>query len=156
MAIIKDKLKVTGKLSIKHVGKDGNVIREYKFKNLVVSTGLGFIAARLADSGAPDQMSHMAIGSSTSSPNLTNTVLGTETGRAALTTAGGVPGSPTATDITYTATFAAGVGTGPITEAGIFNASGTGAGTMLCRTTFLEINKGIDDTLAVSWVISIS
>jgi hypothetical protein len=153
MALIKDKLKVTGRLSIKHIGKDGNVIREYKYNNLVVTTGLQFIAARLADSGSPDQMSHMAVGTSSTAPALTDTQLGTEIGRSALTVAGGVPSG---TEITYTCTIPSGVGTGAITEAGIFNGDGTPSGTMLCRTTFLTVNKGLDDTLAVSWVITIS
>lgn len=151
MALIKDKLKVTGKLSIKLIGKDGHTKREYNFKNLVVTTGLEFIAARMADSGAPDQMSHMAVGSSATAPALAQTTLGVETGRELLTTAGGIPDG---TEVTYTCTFPAGEATGAIREAGIFNA-GTG-GTMLCRTTFLEINKDINDTLAVSWVITIS
>jgi hypothetical protein len=56
--------------------------------------------------------------------------------------------------ITYTATFPAGTGTGAITEAGIFNAST--AGTMLCRTTFPVVNKQAGDTIAVTWVVTVS
>jgi len=151
MASIKDTLKVTGQLSVKHIGKDGNTIREYNLKNLVVTTGLQHIAARLVNSGSPNQMSHMAVGSGSTAPALENTTLGSQLGRVSLTTAGGVPSGST---VTYTANFPAGTATGAITEAGIFNASS--AGTMLCRTTFLAINKGADDTLAVSWVLTIS
>jgi hypothetical protein len=151
MPLIKDAIKVTGKLNVKHIGKDGNTIREYNFKNLVVTTGLQHIAARLADSGTPDQMSHMSVGSGSTAPDLTDTTLGTELGRVGLTTAGGVPSGTT---VTYTAAFPAGTATGALTEAGIFNASSSG--TMLCRTTFLAINKGADDTLAVSWVLTLS
>jgi hypothetical protein len=50
--------------------------------------------------------------------------------------------------------FPAGTATGAITEAGIFNAA-TG-GTMLCRTTFPVINKGSADSLAVTWVVTVS
>jgi len=51
-------------------------------------------------------------------------------------------------------TFGAGVGTGAVTEAGIFNASS--AGTMLCRTTFSVINKAAADTLGITWTVTVN
>ena len=75
--------------------------------------------------------------------------MGTEGGRVALS------GSVVSTNtITYTATFPAGTGTGAVTEAGIFNASS--GGTMLCRTTFPVVTKGSGDTLAITWVVTVS
>ena len=56
--------------------------------------------------------------------------------------------------ITYTATFPAGTGTGAITEAAVLNASSSG--TMLCRTTFPVVNKAAGDTIAVTWVVTVS
>ena len=61
--------------------------------------------------------------------------------------------------VQYVATFAANVATGPLNEAGIFNA--TTAGTMLCRTVFGGgssgvINKGANDTLTITWKITVS
>jgi hypothetical protein len=47
-----------------------------------------------------------------------------------------------------------GVGTGAISEAGIFNASS--GGTMLCRTVFPVVNKQASDTIAITWTITIS
>ena len=149
MPLIKDAIKVTGKLNVKHFGKGGNLIREYNFTNLVVTTGLEYIASRLVDSGAPDQMSYMALGTGAATPTLADTTLGAEAGRVALSSS-----TPSTTIVTYVANFPAGTATGNLTEAGIFNDSA--AGTMLCRTTFLSINKGADDTLAVSWVLTIS
>ena len=149
MPLIKDTIKITGKLNVKHIGKDGNLIREYNFNNLVVTAGLAHIAARLVDSGSPDQMTHMGVGSGSTTPALTDTALGSQLGRVSLTSK-----VPSGTSVTYTASFPAGTATGAITEAGIFNASSSG--TMLCRTTFLTINKGADDTLAVSWVLTLS
>ena len=62
---------------------------------------------------------------------------------------------------TGTATFAAGQGTGAITEAGIFNygtyaASPTSGQFMLCRTTFPPVNKASGDSIAITWVITVS
>jgi hypothetical protein len=55
---------------------------------------------------------------------------------------------------TYVASFPAGTGTGAVTEAGIFNASS--AGTMLCRTVFGVVNKGVDDAMSITWAITVS
>jgi hypothetical protein len=52
------------------------------------------------------------------------------------------------------ATFGAGVATGAITEAGVFNA--LTAGTMLCRTVFSVINKGALDTLVITWKVTVA
>ena len=44
-----------------------------------------------------------------------------------------------------------------ITEAGIFNSSTAAlGGTMLCHTTFNAVNKGNDDTLQITWTITVS
>ena len=41
-----------------------------------------------------------------------------------------------------------------VTEAGVFNASSSG--TMLCRTVFPVVNKGADDTMSVTWTITLT
>jgi hypothetical protein len=56
--------------------------------------------------------------------------------------------------IVYVGTWAAGDGTGAITEAGIFNASS--AGDMLARTVFSVITKDANDTLSITWTITLS
>jgi hypothetical protein len=91
----------------------------------------------------------MAIGTGTGTPGASDTALGAETGRVSL--AGSVVSTNT---ITYTATFPAGTGTGAITEAAVLNASSTGV--MLCRTTFPVVNKAAGDTIAVTWVVTVS
>jgi hypothetical protein len=54
----------------------------------------------------------------------------------------------------YSASFGAGVGTGALTEAGIFNASS--AGTLLCRTVFSVINKAANDTMSITWTVTLA
>ena len=54
----------------------------------------------------------------------------------------------------YVASFEAGDATGAVTEAGLFNAV-TG-GDMLCRTVFAVVNKAADDTMTVTWTITVS
>ena len=147
---IKDDLKISGELSIIVTDKNGHIKQSMKVPNLVVTAGKQYIASRMAGTAAA-VMSHMAIGSGTAAANANDTALGNELGRA---------GSPlfslqaSGNTITATATFVEGVGTGAISEAGIFNASS--GGTMLCRTVFPVVNKQASDTIAITWTITIS
>jgi hypothetical protein len=61
--------------------------------------------------------------------------------------------SASSNTITYVASFEAGDATGAVTEAGLFNASS--GGTMLCRTVFSVVNKGAQDILNITWVITL-
>lgn len=145
-----DDAKPTGLVHIQHFGADGELKAEHKVKNLVVTTGKTYIASKMvATTNSPVSMTHMAIGTGSTTPAAANTALGSQTGRVGLS-----GNSPSANAITYTATFPAGTGDGAITEAGIFNASS--GGTMLCRTTFPVVNKASGDTIAVTWVVTVS
>jgi hypothetical protein len=147
MKLVED-IKATGKLQVKLFDESGNLKEEHEFSNLVVTVGKDFIASRMVGT-ASSVMSHMAIGEGSTSPVVGNTTLGNELGRVALTS-----GTASGSVVTYFATFGAGTGTGPITEAGVFNAGS--AGTMLCRTTFAVVNKGAADSMAVTWTVTIS
>lgn len=144
-------VKATGELSVVLRDENGNIKQEQFIPNLVVTVGKNWIASRMKDTGIPVQMSHMAVGAGTVAPVVGDTALGSELGRVALTTAGGTVSN---NEVTYSATFGAGTGTGAITEAAILNAAS--AGTMLCRTTFAVVNKGANDTVAISWKVLIS
>jgi hypothetical protein len=95
-------------------------------------------------------MSHMALGSGSTAAAASDTTLGSQLGsREALDS-----DTVSSNTITYTSSFEAGDATGAVTEAGIFNA--TSGGTMLCRTVFAVVNKSADDSLSVSWQISLT
>lgn len=145
---ITETLKTKGTLNIVITGPDGNVKQDVHVNNLVVDVGKDYIASRMKETNRADEMSHMAVGSDNTTPAAGNTALGTEESRSSLSTAGGtVNGS----DVVYEATFTSGTLT--LTEAGIFNAAT--AGTMLCRTVFDPINKGADDSVAITWTFSV-
>jgi hypothetical protein len=146
--INKDSSKVTGSVNVVVRGEDGKVKQEFTVPNLVVDSGLDYIASRIKDASAT-AMSHMAVGTDTTAAAAGDTTLGTESVRVTLT-------STTVTDnaVAYVATFAAGTGTGALTEAAILNASS--GGTMLCRTVFSVINKGASDSMTVTWTVTIS
>lgn len=151
MSTIVETVKATGQLNVKLVSSTGQVKENFVVPNLVVSVGKAWIAARMKDTGQPVQMSHMAIGSDNTAAAAANTALGSELGRVSLTTAGGTVAGAV---VTYDATFPAGTGTGAVQEAGILN--GSAGGTLLCRTTFNVVNKGADDTLSITWTVTIS
>lgn len=141
--------KIKGKLAIVLKDKDGNIKYERKVNNLVVDTGLAYIASRMKDATA-NPMTHMAVGSGTTAPSASNTDLQSILGSREVLDSTDVTGS----SVSFSCGFEAGEGTGAITEAGLFN-SVTG-GTMLCRTTFAVINKGASDTLSIVWTVTIS
>lgn len=145
---IKETLKATGKLTVVQTNSSGEIVKEFEVPNLVVTTGKNYIASRMKDATVT-AMTHMAIGTGTGTPAAGDTTLGTETGRVTLSNT--VVSNNT---VTYTATFPAGTGSGAITEAGVLNA-GT-AGTMLCRTTFPVVTKQVGDTIAITWVVTVS
>lgn len=147
----KDTMKATGKVNIVIRDDAGFVKDEVTINNLVVDDGLDWIAARMYDTGIPDEMSHMEVGTSSTAANSADTALG-----AAVAGSRTALSSTTVTNnaVAYVATFGAGTGTGALTEAGLFNASS--GGTMLARTVFSVINKGASDSMTVTWTITIS
>ena len=150
--MIKDGLTMTGHVKI---ALNDEVVKE--IPNLVVTAGKKWVANRMKGT-TPTQapMSHMAVGTSSAHPNDTapndasgQTTLGTEEDRNALT-------STTVTDdeVAYVCSWAAGDGTGALTEAGLFDASS--GGDMLARTVFSVVNKGASDSLTITWTITVS
>jgi hypothetical protein len=146
-------LKITGDVNLKVFAEDGSLKEERQIKNLVVTVGKNYIANRMQSNSVQSVMNTMAIGTNSATPAVGNTTLGVEAGRVALASF-----SASGNQVTATATFPAGTGTGAITEAGIFNPSSAGAsgGNMLCRTTFPVVNKAAGDSIAVTWVITVS
>jgi hypothetical protein len=141
--MINDDLKITGRLIIE---KNGEVVQEVD--NLVVTAGKNWVIDRMKD--ANTVMTHMELGTGTTAAAAGDTALETiiSSSRTSLTT------TTSGTSITYTCTFAAGTGTGAVTEAGIFDA--TTGGDMLARTAFAVVNKGASDSMTITWTVTIS
>jgi len=149
--MINEKLNMKGqlKLVLSSPDKEDQIVET---TNLVVNTGLAYIAARMIN--VDDSiMSHMAIGAGAAAATGPDSTLGSELARVALTSTTNVTTTVTDDAVQYVATFLPGTGTGSVTEAGTFNDAT--AGTMLCRTVFDVINKGAFDTLTVTWKITI-
>jgi hypothetical protein len=138
-----DDLVMTGRLEI---ALNGELVKEVP--NLVVSAGKDYVASRMKDT-TKAAMSHLAVGTGSTSPAAGDTALGSELARQTLTST-----TVSSNEVTYIATFAPGTGTGAITEAGLFNDSS--AGDMLCRTTFAVVNKAAADSMTITWVVTVS
>ena len=147
--MINDDLKLRGDVAIVLKDKDGNVKDSREIHNLVVTSGLTYICSRMAGTSA-GVMSHMALGSGTTAAAAGQTdlvsILGSREALDSSTASGNT--------ITYVSSFEAGEGTGAVIEAGVFNASSSG--TMLCRTVFPVVNKQADDTMSVTWTITLT
>jgi hypothetical protein len=138
--MLNDKLTMKGHLAI---AVNGSVVKEVP--NLVVTVGKNYVASRMKDT-TEDAMS---IGSGTTAAANGDTALGSELDRNALAST-----TVTANELAYVTTFAAGEGTGAVTEAGLFNA--VSGGTMLCRTVFSVVNKSINDSMTITWTVTVS
>lgn len=137
--------------------RDGVVIEEREFPNLIVNAGLAAVAGLIIATGHTNAFDYIAIGTGTTAPAAGNTTLETE-----ITTGGGARALATLSRVTttvtndssrlvktftFTSSFA-------VTEAGVFDTSA--AGTMLCRQTFTAINVVSTDTLAVTYTIAVA
>ncbi len=141
--MINDDFKITGRLIIE---KNGKVVQEVD--NLVVTDGKEWVIDRMKD--ANTVMTHMELGTGTTAAAPADATLETiiSGSRTTLTT------TSSGTSITYACTFAAGTGTGAVTEAGIFDAASSGD--MLARTVFAVVNKGASDSMTITWTVTIS
>lgn len=141
-------LKDTANVHIVLRDENGNIKEQRDIHNLVVTAGKNHIADQLSSAPGGAAMSHMAVGTGAVAPALTDTALGTELDRNALTSR-----TDATNVVTYVGDWAAGDATGALTEAGIFNAAA--AGTMLARATFTVVNKGALDTLQITWTLTL-
>lgn len=140
-----ENLKVTGHVNIQVINS-GKVINSIDIDNLVVTTGRNWIAGLIT--GTTGTMSHLAVGTGTTAQVLADTTLETELARGTTT------GSSLNNTVSFSSVFNAGVATGAITEAGIFDASS--GGVMLCRTTFDVVSIGTNDSMSITWTITVS
>lgn len=142
---MKDSIKATGLVSIYRNG----VLEQQN--NLVLALGKQWIAKRCTGQDS-SLVTHIAAGTGTTAAAVGQTALTAEIARVALVQAGAtIPSSAT---MRYEAVFPAGVGSGPLTEAGLFNAASSGL--CIARTVFDVKNKGPEDVFTVVWEITIS
>ena len=131
----------------------GRIKELREFDNVFTDVGDAHVADQMASTPGEAAMSDMSIGTVTTTLVATSTVLGGELDRNTLTSFTQGAGADD-NKVVYVGDWAAGDGTGAITEAGIFNAHTADSGTMLCGQTFSVINKGASDTLQITWTVT--
>jgi hypothetical protein len=146
-----ERMKISGNYDLKLYDEFGRLKDERNTPNLITTAGFdGIIQKGYATQTGSNSWNFIAVGSGTAAAAAANTTLGSEAARAQGTYAH----TDGQANFSVANTFAAGTATGSITEAGLFN-SGV-AGQLFSRQVFAVINKGAADTLAVTWVGSLS
>jgi hypothetical protein len=144
--------KLSGKWRAELRGPDGTLKDVKVGSNVICTNGKEWLASFLNSAAAAAStftMKYIGIGTDATAEAAANTTLGVEVARHTGTV------SYVSNQIYQVkATFGTGLGTGAITEYGLF--SSNTAGTMLARDTESVINKGANDTLTVTAQITIS
>lgn len=126
---------------------DDNILEVVDVFNTVQSLGRQGIADQILASPTLGKPTHMAIGTGTGG----TTTLNAELDRNALTSKTRSGGTSV---VAMAGDWAAGDGTGALTEAGVFTA--VSAGDMWLYTTFSVVNKAAADALSIQWTLTIS
>ena len=127
--------------------ENGNVKQEDFVHNTVTTAGKAGIADQILAAPTLAKMGWMAIGTGTP----TSTLLDTEVARVAFDTK-----TRSTNVVTVVGTFAAGTGTGAITEAGTFDVVTANTVNMWMSSSFSVINKGALDSLVITWTLTIN
>jgi hypothetical protein len=127
--------------------KDGKLKTERFVHNTVTTAGKNGVADQILASPSLVKMGWMAIGTGTPS----GTLLGAEVARVAFDSK-----TRSSAVVTVVATFAAGTGTGALTEAGTFDVVTANTVNMWMSSSFSVINKGASDSLVITWTLTVS
>jgi hypothetical protein len=141
---VEEILRIRGHVEFELRDANGELKERWELDNTVTVAGKNGLADQILAAPTLAKPTHMAIGTGTPSA----TALGAELDRNALANK-----TRSAAVITFTATWAAGDGTGTLTEAGVFDAAS--AGNMWCSTSFAAKPKAAGDTLSATWTFTV-
>ena len=144
---MKSHLKLKGTILIELFGPDGQLKDRRKVRNLITTVGRGQVIDRL-QAASPAVCDYIAIGTGATAAAAGDTILQTEVARGQ-----GTLTQPDAFTDRSVYTFAAGTGTGNITEAGRLNAPS--AGVLMGRQVFTAVNKTASDSLQITYDFTI-
>lgn len=126
-------------------------------RHLVTTAGKTFLASAFANSVEPEVMKYAGFGTGTAAAVVGDTALQTELTTQYATDNTRPTGSQSTTGATYTtiATLAPDAAVA-VTEWGLFSQASNAGGTLFDRQVFAAVNLGTSDTLAVTYVLTIS
>jgi len=129
--------------------KDGNLKEVREVHNTVTSAGKYGLMDQVLGTPTLVKLGWMELGTGTGGTTLLNAYIsGSRTAFTSKTRNNAV--------VTVVADFAAGVGTGAITEAGTFDVVTQNTANMWMYSTFAVINKGANDSLSITWTLTAS
>jgi hypothetical protein len=140
---MQDTVKLIGSITLELFDAQGQLKTSRHVRNIVTNAGRQAIIDRL-QAASVAVCDYIAIGTGTAAAAAADTTLGTEAARAQ-----GTLSQPDAHTDRCVYTFAAGTGTGAITECGRLNAASNG--TLMGRQVFAAVNKGASDSLQVTY-----
>lgn len=150
--MLNETITLTGSVKVVLTGPDGKIKQQHEDHNLVVTVGKTYLATWLAAaSQAGKFMSFIGLGTSSTAPASGDTALGAEFSGGGYARPVGTLSS-SSNVWTNTATFAPGVATGAVTEAGLFSA--VTSGTLFAHQVFSVYNKQAGDTLTFAWSVT--
>jgi hypothetical protein len=126
---------------------DGNIKDIRDVHNTVTTAGRAGIMDQVLATPTLAKAGWMELGTGTGGSTTLNAYIASS--RVALTTK-----TRSGSIITMVGDWAAGVGTGAITEAGIFDVATQNTVNMWCYASFTVINKAAGDTLKITWTLT--
>lgn len=149
-------IRLRGSLRMHLRDLEGNLIEERIVHNVVVTQGRSWVLGQLetVNQQTAQAIGWLAIGTSTTAPATSDTLLGSEVTRVAIGT--WVTSTLTANPPSWQAqaSFASNVGNTTLGEVGLFNTSSANASTLLAHATFTSFSKTTSNTLTISYTIS--
>lgn len=145
--MLPDSLPLAINVEVELRGPDGVLKQREELHNLIPTIGKEAIIDNILAAPTLGKPTHMAIGTGTEAAAAGDTKLKTELDRNALTSK-----ERSGKVVTMVGTWAAGDGTGAITEAGLLSA--VAEGNLFARAVFSVVNKGAEDTLTITWKIT--
>lgn len=146
---LKSNVAIKGHMHLQLFGSDGELKDERIVRNTVTELGDAHVADQMSDSGHA-ALGYMSVGTGTGQ-GVADTGLATVLDQNALDSTTQGAGAAD-NDVVYVCTWAAGDGTGAITEAGIFRLNDDA--TMNYVASFAVINKAAGDSLVITWTVT--
>lgn len=145
-----DKYPIKGKLHLLLVDKNGKVKDEREYKNTITVLHDATVANKMIG-GGDSLVGFTGVGTTTGGKTTASTALEAQIARIANDSDTQGAGAEDNNTI-HISTFAAGVGTGALVEAGLF--TGAAGAVLNAYQDFAVVNKGAGDTLTVTWTIT--
>lgn len=148
---IGDVLMLRGSIQIALCDLDGNVLRSQIINNTVVIAGRAWVLKQLqtVNHVTSQNISHMAIGSDTTAPATSQSALGLEVTRKAISSFDTTNLTANPPNWQAQVQFATNEGNTTLAEVAMLNSNS--GGTMLCRATFASFVKATSNVLNISY-----